>query len=104
MADYDSALPTGLGDYLRIKAAKEKTPLEDLERRVEIEAIKAEGGAFISGDPRNNAIGAFNEVAEPYDVVVELREGLSDNGLFGYVNKQYVITGTGVKFTEASKE
>ena len=97
MTDYQSALNTSLGDYLSHRASQEGTTREGLEKKLVIEAIRVQGTSFLVGDSSRYAIYEFNKVAEGYDAVVELREGLCDVGLSAIFFPSYRISATGIK-------
>ena len=99
MADYKSAYSTSLGDYCKAKGIKEGSHLE-------IRTILAIGGTsgLKSEGAYLNAIMEFNRLAESYDDVVDLREGIVTqkqtgvfNLIFGLHDSVYHIRGTALK-------
>lgn len=96
MADYESAFPTSLGDYCTVHGIQRS--------QLEIKAILAVGDyqGFNRQGAYQRAVLEFNKLAESYDDVVEVREGITQRFtgatfLFGFADSTYYIRGTALK-------
>ncbi|MFH0868198.1 MAG: hypothetical protein V1831_02710 [Candidatus Woesearchaeota archaeon] len=94
MADYETASSTKLGAYLNSRASDKGISRTELEKILEIEPIRVVHQSFFS-NPYDDAVKKFDKLAEKYDVVVELDEGLVDIAFLPILT--YRISGVGIR-------
>lgn len=83
MADYDSALPISLGDYLSYECAQKRISRGELEKKIKIASVIG------YGESANEAIKKFNKVAKDYETIINIQENSFE--------KHYVIRALGIK-------
>ncbi len=97
MSDYNSAHTMEYGSWINREAALKDITPNELEKKIDITPIKVSDWR-IAGGSKKFAINEFNELAEDYDAITDLKEGLSGIGFLGPLGEEYFIHGTGIKF------